>query len=563
VKHGGSGRDEPGPDRFRSMSRYPPVSIIINTDGRAAILGNTIESLRYLRYPTLELVVVPGPTADGTRELLDRHWRGEIKIGFCPTRNIAQSRNIGIALASGEVIAFLDDDEIPEPEWLEDLVPVLEDPAVAVAGGWLHDHTGKGYESRFETVDRLGNRSWERTAPEFNFPLSFTVPHLNINSAFRRDALVDVSGFDEEFEYLFDETDLMIRFVDRGWHVIQTDRGIVHHKYLPSSVRNEQRVLTSWYSWIKNKTYFALLNGARFASIDRILADIAQFVADTRADVRGCIERGVLPPDAERRFEREAERALREGIARALSGRRRLGDPARLAGDPGGFVRFDTRLPAARQRCLVLLSGEYPPAMGGGAERYVHRLACAVAAEGHQVHVLTRGESHDRIDFEDGVWVHRLVLRQFAAPADSLLPADVWNYSMTMLTEAEEIAKRRRIAAVHASLRNAEAIAFLRDRKWPLVTSLHTALCCERENNPERRADMAPMLAAERRLLTQSDGIFASSPAVIAAIEAAYGITLDRNRLTTAPHDAPAQEVASLIKVAELHNRSAPASTPQ
>ena len=41
------------------MSACPRVSIIINTDGRAAILGNTIESLRYLRYPNLELVVVP------------------------------------------------------------------------------------------------------------------------------------------------------------------------------------------------------------------------------------------------------------------------------------------------------------------------------------------------------------------------------------------------------------------------------------------------------------------------------------------------------------------------
>src|SRR5579875_3882161 len=62
------------------MSAVPPVSVIINTDGRAAILGTTLESLRYLRYPCFEVVVVPGPTADGTRELL-QGWRGEIKVG--------------------------------------------------------------------------------------------------------------------------------------------------------------------------------------------------------------------------------------------------------------------------------------------------------------------------------------------------------------------------------------------------------------------------------------------------------------------------------------------------
>lgn len=544
------------------MSACPRVSIIINTDGRAAILGNTIESLRYLRYPSLELVVVPGPTADGTRELL-KSWQGEIKVGTCPARNIAQSRNIGIEIASGEVIAFIDDDEVPEPEWLEDLVPLLENPKVAVAGGWLHDHTGKGYEARFETVDRLGNRSWERAAPEFNFPLSFTVPHLNINSAFRRDALVDVGGIDEEYEYLFDETDLMIRFVDRGWHIAQSDRGIVHHKYLPSSVRNEQRVMTSWYSVIKNKTYFALLNAARFVSIDRILADIAEFVANNRIDIRRWIGQGMLPPEAEKKFEKEAEAALREGMARALSGRRRLADPARLKGDPAGFVRFHTRLPAARQCCFVLLSGAYPPAAVGEAGRHVLALARAIAAEGHQVHVLTRGESHDRVDFEDGVWVHRLVVRAFPAPvpdtrSGSPIPPDILNCSLTMLAEVEEIAKRRPIAAVHAPLRDAEAIAFVQDRKWPLVTRLDL-------RDPRRGADAAPVQALERQLLTASDGFVAPGGAMIGAIEAGYAVKLDRNRLAIMPDGTTAGEVAFLLEVAERRSRFAallPAGSP-
>ncbi|HJU19986.1 MAG TPA: glycosyltransferase [Stellaceae bacterium] len=536
----------PRPTGESGASACPPLSVIINTDGRAAILGNTIESLRYLRYPALELVVVPGPTADGTRELLDAHWRGEIKIGACPTRNIAQSRNIGIEIASGEVIAFIDDDEVPEPEWLEDLVPLLQDPAVAVAGGWLHDHTGKGYESRFETVDRLGSRSWERAAPEFNFPLSFTVPHLNINSAFRRSALIDVGGFDEEFEYLFDETDLMCRFVDRGWHIVQTDRGIVHHKYLPSSVRNEQRILTSWYSVIKNKTYFALLHGARFVPFDRILANVAEFVAGNRNDIRGWIEQGLLPPDTDKRFEREAEAAVRDGIARALSGRRRLGDPARLAGDPTGFVRFHTHLPAARQRCFVLLSDAHPPQAVDDVGRPVRALACALAAEGHQVHVLTRGAGHDRVDFEDRIWVHRCVMRDFPAPGGMPVPADVWNYSMTMLAEAEEIGRRRPIAAIHAPLSRAEAIAFV-DREWPLVTSL----------DPEPPSAAAP--EAGRIVLTGSAGIAAPGAAAVAAVEAAYRVALDRDRLAVLPDGGTAREIAFLIDLAERRGRSAAA----
>jgi glycogen(starch) synthase len=497
------------------MTAYPPVSVIINTDGRAAILGNTIENLRYLRYPELEVVVVPGPTPDGTREML-RDWQGEVKVGYCPARNIAQSRNIGIGVASGEFIAFLDDDEVPEPEWLEQLVPMLEDPAVAIAGGWLHDHTGVGYEARFETVDRFGERLWQRRSPEFNFPLSFTVPFLDINSVFRRSALIDICGFDEEFEYLFDDTDIVCRFVDSGWHVAQTDRTAVHHRYLHSSVRNEQRVFTSWYSFIKNKTYFALLHAQRFVPIDRILKEVVRFIEANRADVRLWIARGVLPADALPRFEQEADRAVRDGAARALRGRR-LADPGRLAGDPGGFVRFRTHLPAERQHCFVLLDADDPP------DRRIRDLARRAAAEGHQVHLLMRGEGHDRVEFEDGIWMHRIVPRQFPAPAASSMPADLWNRSMTMLAEAEEIARRRAIAAVYAPLSSGAAIAFLQDHKWPLATVIGTVVGAD--------GDGTGIIAAGRELLAGSDALIAAGEASVAACEAAYGLRLERNRL--------------------------------
>src|SRR5262252_2283436 len=98
------------------MVDRPSVSIIINTDGRAASLRNTLTSLGYLRYPRFEVVVVAGPTDDGTRAML-KAWQDRIKIENCPRRNLSESRNIGIATSSAEILAFLDDDALPEPEW--------------------------------------------------------------------------------------------------------------------------------------------------------------------------------------------------------------------------------------------------------------------------------------------------------------------------------------------------------------------------------------------------------------------------------------------------------------
>lgn len=87
----------------------PCVSIVICTDGRAAALANTLRCLRYLDGPGFEVCVVRGPTEDGTAEVLAA-WEGRIKVAQNPEHNLSVSRNVGIAMAAGEIVAFVDDD---------------------------------------------------------------------------------------------------------------------------------------------------------------------------------------------------------------------------------------------------------------------------------------------------------------------------------------------------------------------------------------------------------------------------------------------------------------------
>jgi hypothetical protein len=528
------------------MSFLPKVSIVINTDARAKPLATCLESLRYLRYPNFEVVVVAGPTRDGTHELCES-WGDAIKFGRCPVRNLSQSRNIGIAMAAGDIVAYIDDDAVPEPEWLDDVVPAFEDTQVGVAGGFLHDHTGKTYQWKFGTANRFGtaDTSWKRPAPEFNFPHSFNTPQvIGANSVFRRSALVHIGGFDEEYEYFLDETDVTVRIVDAGWTVAQLDRAFVHHKFAPSHIRNHAKVLTSWYSIIKNKAYFSLMNGSDQASVDRILAEVHKAIEEFRSSARWAVHQKILAPADLDRFEDEAERGLRDGVARGLS-RQRRSPPADALRRPPAFRPFPTLLPAERQRCWVLLTRGYPPEKVGGVGRYIHQLARTLAARGHQVHVLTAGEDHDRVDFEEGIWVHRVVVKSHRPPQDERLrgvPAHIWNYSCSMLDEAREIASRRKVDAVYGPIWDTEGIAFLGDDRFPLVTSLQTTLQFYLDSNPHLKKDAAfmrdfvePMLRMERLLLQESDGIHAISDAITQEIESAYGVSFDRDRLWTVP----------------------------
>ena len=56
------------------------------------------------------------------------------------------------------------------------------------------------------------------------------MPHLlGCNCSFRKSALIEIGGFDEEYEYFLDETDVIFRIVDAGYLVAQLPNAFVHH----------------------------------------------------------------------------------------------------------------------------------------------------------------------------------------------------------------------------------------------------------------------------------------------------------------------------------------------
>ena len=109
------------------MTPAATVSVVINTFNRADVLPRALESLEWIAYsPGFEVVVVDGPSTDTTSEILD-HWSPRLKVGTCPLANLSMSRNIGIAMASGDIVAFMDDDAVAEPEWLHQLAQPFAD----------------------------------------------------------------------------------------------------------------------------------------------------------------------------------------------------------------------------------------------------------------------------------------------------------------------------------------------------------------------------------------------------------------------------------------------------
>lgn len=528
----------------RQAMNVPSISIVICTDGRARALANTLRCLLYLDGPNFEVCVVHGPTEDGTTEVLVE-WSGRIKVARNLERNLSASRNIGIAMATGEIVAFVDDDGLPEPAWTQQLLRAFDDPQVAGAGGIVMDHTGARVQYFYASADRLGNADWQRDTPAdgFGFPYSFNFPYVQgTNSAFRRDALLAIGGFDEEFEFYHDETDVCCRLVDEGWLIRQLPNAVVHHKFLPSAIRTADRVTRVLYPVLKNKLYFSLLNNRGHYPVRRAIDDMMVFVQGQEAGLRHHVEAGLLPPSDLDAFRADVDRAWAVGLERGMSRRRRLLQPALLKRHDAPFVEFSRSLPQGGRDVFVFVSQEYPPGRMGGIGRYIHQTARAVAKLGHHVHVLTPGEGHDRVDFEDGVWVHRIAPRPALPMPAFAIPPHIWAHASTMLDALRGIAQRQSVTAVYAPIWDCEGAAILLDGEFPLATGLQTTLRFWLDSHPHIAAadafqsDFAePMLELEARLLRESDGVHAISGAIHRDVSQAYGLALDPPRTEILP----------------------------
>lgn len=371
----------------------PTVSVIINTNARRLSLGQVIEALKWQRYPAFELCLVVGPAEDGSAEFVRAlDAAGHAKAGFCLERNLSMSRNIGLDLAAGDLVAFLDDDALPEPVWLEQLTAAFTRPEIAAASGLVFQPNSRDIQFRYSLCDRFGETiHLDAPAQDAAYPLSPEFPHvMGANCMFRRDALIAAGGFDEEYEYYLEEADICCRLVDAGHHVVHADGAPVHHKYLSGATRDGAGITVRRGSIIKNQLYFSLKNARRHAEMREIIDQARAFMDWHWDDLDGHVHEGRLPEVVLADFDRDADAAWEAGLTRGLSAERRL---------RGGFADAPVFRPFPRRgegrHIAVTAAPDGATAVGGMDDmvRYFE-LAEDAAAEG--------------VIFDDGAWRWRV-----------------------------------------------------------------------------------------------------------------------------------------------------------
>jgi glycosyltransferase involved in cell wall biosynthesis len=200
--------------------QWPSLSAVICAWNSAATLDECLQSVCALDYPGLEVIVIDDGSTDATAEIARRHERA--RVVTIPHSGLAVARNAGAAAAHGELIAFIDADAYPSPEWPYYLALGMDRSDVVAVGG-----PNLPPSSDSLIAQAVARAPGGPTHVLLNDDRAEHIPGCNM--AFWRDALIGAGGFDPIYTAAGDDVDLCWRMLDRGHAIAFHPAAVVWH----------------------------------------------------------------------------------------------------------------------------------------------------------------------------------------------------------------------------------------------------------------------------------------------------------------------------------------------
>ena len=227
-----------------------PISVVICTRDRVSMLQTALDSVRAVTYPNVEIIVVDNAGAtDATRRYVAGLADSRVRVIDEPRPGLSRARNAGLLAASGDVVAFTDDDVVVDRHWLS-----------AIAGGFargrsvwcvsglvpaaeLRTPAQAYFESRVGWSTCMRARVFDCAAPPADIPLfPFAVGHYGTgaNFAVDRAAVLGLGGFDEALGAGSptgggEDLDMFFRVLRAGGQLVYDPSAVVWHRHRASS----------------------------------------------------------------------------------------------------------------------------------------------------------------------------------------------------------------------------------------------------------------------------------------------------------------------------------------
>ena len=229
---------------FPANLPWPRISVVVCTHNGSQTIGDTCKGLQQLDYPDFEVLVVDDGSSDsaaciarqfgfrvlstssrGLSSALPGKENGHDWVITKSNRGLSNARNLGLKAASGEIVAYIDDDAYPDPQWLRYL-----------AASFLNTRTGKFAGIGGPNIAPPGDGLIaDCVAHAPGGPIHVLLTHYEAehipgcNMAFRKVALKAIGGFDPQFHVAGDDVDVCWRLQKERWALGFSPAAMVWH----------------------------------------------------------------------------------------------------------------------------------------------------------------------------------------------------------------------------------------------------------------------------------------------------------------------------------------------
>jgi glycogen synthase len=540
-------------------------SLIVNTIDRVGPLRTLLYGLEQQSYPHFEVIVVVGPTRDNTLEMLTEFGE-RVRVLRCPTANLSQSRNIGLMAARGDIVAYVDDDAMPSHHWLGQLAHLFQDEALSGTGGKvycvnplkpsLQHHLGLASGLAEQIDSRV---SWLANLPPPGNSYQWVARMMGTNMAYRRRDLLEIGGFDEFFQWVYDDSDVAMQLVNAGKLVHPVKESVVYHA--PASSRNRQvnTAVGNWWLQTKAAIYFCIKHGVRGGNSWRDVARRSLHLWHGHLLWYNQLRHaGKIGPIIHWKMRFQEARGVTSGV---YHGWRQLRQPVvhsfqdimpdttlpiepfqqpdsayQPTVDPVSGRRPSITLTDPPLR-LCLLSMAYPPNQYEGVGRLTNLMAQGLFEIGHTVHVITRGEK-ETVSFYDGAYVHhvrhRLNRYERYRPFPRLY--NVLNYSHAVYDKVRQLQVNDGIQLVDSPLWQIDGLVTAVAQELPVVVRLVTAAKQISDLQSDRDTDARLLGEMEQNLIRHATHLLPNTRATFNAVLNVYGLSPEPDGYTIVPY---------------------------
>jgi GT2 family glycosyltransferase len=204
---------------FSDHTSWPFISVIVCSYNGSRTIRDTLEGISCLAYPNFEVIVVDDGSTDSTAAIASQY---DVRLIQTPNEGLSAARNTGLGAASGEIVAYIDDDARPDRDWLSYLVTTYMSSDFVAVGGPNLAPAGDGW-----IADAVANAPGGPMHVLLTDIVADHIPGCNLSA--RRERLEAIGGFDTRYRVAGDDVDVCWRLQEQGGTIGFSPAALVWH----------------------------------------------------------------------------------------------------------------------------------------------------------------------------------------------------------------------------------------------------------------------------------------------------------------------------------------------